>query len=81
MGRYGEQEVSWKTIKGRDSEAGSEMERKGHIQLDTMMCLNEGRQWPRWPAVMDRKGKSREIPISDRNPLRWSLWDRLIHGI
>lgn len=38
MKRYGEQEVSWKTIKGRDGEAGSEMERKGHVQLDTMMC-------------------------------------------
>lgn len=38
MKRYGEQEVSWKTIKGRDGEAGSKMERKGHVQLDTTMC-------------------------------------------
>lgn len=38
MGKDGEQEASWKTIKGRDSGAGSEMERKGSLPTGTVMC-------------------------------------------
>lgn len=86
MGRDGEQEVSWKTTKGwkRDGEShpsGRSDVLEGGQPVAQVVCC-DGQQAPsaevgRWEGQV----QSREIPISARNPLRWSLWDRLIRVI